>query len=362
MKSKLSILLLGIAGWFASQPANACTGITLKSKDGTTIVARTIEWGGSNLNSQYVIVPRGYTAQSYTPEGINGMKFTARYGYVGLAVEQKEFIAEGVNEAGLSAGLFYFPSYGKYEDYNASEKENTISDLQLVSWILGNCATLDEVKEAVRWQIKDALGFPVEDASLDVFTVPGAPGRPGQLYAVAANNSALRPLMLAFAEAKLDLAVVDIPEMAQRNLAILCEKPGRGVAFFSLSDEGGLLTFSGGGDLYASRRIEVSLASLRQADGERRAQLYERVVLEIQRTLDTFDRQFGHLPIDRLYLGPLPGAEELQKELAESVYVPVENFALSNVMDLSLQPDLLRPEVQASALLAIGAALRPFSS
>ena len=93
MKSKLSILLLGIAGWFASQPANACTGITLKSKDGTTIVARTIEWGGSNLSSQYVIVPRGYTAQSYTPEGINGMKFTARYGYVGLAVEQKEFIA-----------------------------------------------------------------------------------------------------------------------------------------------------------------------------------------------------------------------------------------------------------------------------
>ena len=78
------------------------------------------------------------------------MKFTARYGYVGLAVEQKEFIAEGVNEAGLSAGLFYFPFYGKYEDYNASEKENTISDLQLVSWILGNCATLDEVKEAVK--------------------------------------------------------------------------------------------------------------------------------------------------------------------------------------------------------------------
>ena len=150
MKSKLSILLLGMAGWFASQPATACTGITLKSKDGTTIVARTIEWGGSNLNSQYVIVPRGYTAQSYTPEGINGMKFTARYGYVGLAVEQKEFIAEGVNEAGLPAGLFYFPSYGKYEDYNASEKENTISDLQLVSWILGNCATLDEVKEAVK--------------------------------------------------------------------------------------------------------------------------------------------------------------------------------------------------------------------
>ena len=150
MKSKLSILLLGIAGWFASQPANACTGITLKSKDGTTIVARTIEWGGSNLNSQYVIVPRGHTEQSYTPDGMNGMTFTSRYGYVGFAVEQKDFVAEGLNEVGLSAGLFYFPNYGKYQDYDFTEKEKSISDLQLVSWILGKCKTVDEVKEAVK--------------------------------------------------------------------------------------------------------------------------------------------------------------------------------------------------------------------
>lgn len=56
------------------------------------------------------MVPRGYTERSYTPNGVDGMTFTARYGYVGLAVEQKEFIAEGLNEVGLSAGLFYFQS------------------------------------------------------------------------------------------------------------------------------------------------------------------------------------------------------------------------------------------------------------
>lgn len=129
--------------------ANACTGITLTAKDSTKILARTIEWGGSDLNSQYVIVPRGYTAQSYIPGGVDGMKFTSKYGYVGLAVEQKEFIAEGLNEKGLSAGLFYFPKYGKYEDYNAAEKEQSIADLQLVSWILGECANVDEVKDAI---------------------------------------------------------------------------------------------------------------------------------------------------------------------------------------------------------------------
>ena len=139
-----------VASFAVSLPVNACTGITLTSRDSTAIVARTIEWGGSDLNSQYVIVPRGYTQHSYTPDGTQGMSFTARYGYVGLAVEQKDFIAEGINEAGLSAGLFYFPNYGEYETYNPSQKDASIADLQLVSWILGQCATIDEVMESVR--------------------------------------------------------------------------------------------------------------------------------------------------------------------------------------------------------------------
>ena len=130
--------------------AGACTGITLTAKDSARIVARTIEWGGSELNSQYVIVPRGHTGRSYIPGyTLEGMKLVAQYGYVGLAVEQKEFVVEGLNEAGLSAGLFYFPGYGKYEAYDESRKQQCVTDFQLVSWILGTCATVDEVKETV---------------------------------------------------------------------------------------------------------------------------------------------------------------------------------------------------------------------
>ena len=90
--------------------SEACTGITLKVEDGSSVLARTIEWGGSDLNSRYVIVPRGYSQSSYIPGGEKqGMVFTAKYGFVGLSVEQEEFVAEGINEEGLSAGLFYFP-------------------------------------------------------------------------------------------------------------------------------------------------------------------------------------------------------------------------------------------------------------
>lgn len=132
------------------QKADACTGITLTAKDSARIVARTIEWGGSELNSQYVVVPRGYVQHSYVPGyTLNGMKMVAQYGYVGLSVEQKEFVVEGLNEVGLSAGLFYFPGYGQYEAYNEEVKEQSVTDLQLISWILGSCVTIEQVKEAV---------------------------------------------------------------------------------------------------------------------------------------------------------------------------------------------------------------------
>ena len=101
------------------------------------------------MNSLYVVVPRGYTSQSMTPDGATGMRFKTKYGYVGLDVEQSDFVTEGLNEKGLSAGLFYFPEYGKYEPYSKENAYRSIADMQLVSYILGTCATVDEVKEAV---------------------------------------------------------------------------------------------------------------------------------------------------------------------------------------------------------------------
>ena len=162
MKQKLSITLWVVLTLitFFPRELKACTGITLRAKDGSRIVARTIEWGGSNLNSQYVVVPRGYKQQSYIPGGTTeGMIFTARYGYIGLAVEQEQFVAEGLNEAGLSAGLFYFPQYGKYETYNSKEKASSIADLQLVSWILGSCRTVDEVKESIKHIQEETVSY-----------------------------------------------------------------------------------------------------------------------------------------------------------------------------------------------------------
>ena len=141
----ISALLLLLA----SAECFACTGITLTATDGSRVVARTVEWAASPMQCGYVVVPRGYQLQSLTPEGQDGLSFTSRYGYVGIWTEYEAIVVEGVNEKGLSAGLFFFPNYGKYPDFDAAKKSSTLSDMQLVSWILSQFSTIDEVKEAI---------------------------------------------------------------------------------------------------------------------------------------------------------------------------------------------------------------------
>ena len=153
--------------------SEACTGISLAAKDGSKVVARTIEWGGSLMDSYYVVVPRGYACRSFTPGGADGMEFVSKYGYVGLSVVKEEFVAEGLNEAGLSAGLFYFPGYGEYEEFDESLKNSTLADLQFVSWVLSSFSTVEEAVAAindvhvvsivpgastVHWRIADSTG------------------------------------------------------------------------------------------------------------------------------------------------------------------------------------------------------------
>ncbi len=170
---KLNFILLGIIAIVGIRfDAIACTGITLKSQDGTNVVARTVEWAAGESPSDYLIVPQGFEQQSMLPDGTrSGIKYITFYGYVGLASE--DYVIEGLNEAGLSAGLFYFPKYGSYPKYDPSQKDITISDTEFVAWILGNFETVDDViaalsnirvvatdarAENLHWRVADKYG------------------------------------------------------------------------------------------------------------------------------------------------------------------------------------------------------------
>lgn len=217
-----------------------------------------------------------------------------------------------------------------------------------------------ELKSAVRWRLKEFLEYPVEAATVDVVSVPSdqAAARGRSVYAVSARNQDIEARMKLFAQAKLDLRVIEIAEMAQRNLAALFETDHRAVAMLSFSEEGGLLTFTARGELYLSRRIEISLDQLLGVRSEMRDQLFERIALELQRSLDHFDRQFSNIPLARLLLAPLPEELGLVSYLAANLSAPVEAVNLGDVLDFHEVPELREASEQILRWHTLGAALR----
>jgi choloylglycine hydrolase len=55
-------------------------------------------------------------------------------------------IVDGINEAGLYVGLFYFPGYASYSDATKDNTARAMAPHEYANWLLGNFATVDEVK------------------------------------------------------------------------------------------------------------------------------------------------------------------------------------------------------------------------
>jgi MSHA biogenesis protein MshI len=220
----------------------------------------------------------------------------------------------------------------------------------------------NELKTAMRWRLKDMLDFHVDDATFDVLAVPAdkeTASRPQSMYVVAARNQLIEQRQAAFEKSGLHLNVIDIPEMAQRNVASLLEQEGRGLALLSFDSTGGLLTITYAGELYLARRIDVTLEQVMQADDVEGGALHDRITLELQRSLDHFDRHYRHIALSRLVLAPLGDAgQALQRYLSENLYVPIETIELGDLFDISRVPQLSQLHTQQRQLLTLGAALR----
>jgi MSHA biogenesis protein MshI len=145
--------------------------------------------------------------------------------------------------------------------------------------------------------------------------------------------------------------------MAQRNIAALFETEGRGLALLSFDERGGLLTFSSDGELYLARRLDITSGQLLDANENIRQQYIERVELEIQRSMDYFDRQFHYITLGKMLVSAPQGARLVQL-FANSLGLPVEELNLAESFNLSAAPALLHNDFVIEALPAIGAALR----
>ncbi len=175
-----------------------------------------------------------------------------------------------------------------------------------------------ELKEAIRWRVRELVSFNVDDAILDVFAFPeeAAKGRRTCFVAVA-ERRLLQPQVDAFRDGRLNLRSIDITELALRNLIPdECEEP---VAVLYAQGPIGVIAVLKAGRLFLSRRVELqSLSDDRSID---------LVLLQLQRSMDYFDSQLGQGVVNTV-LSCMPAEFEREglRRLQEMLPFPVHRL------------------------------------
>jgi MSHA biogenesis protein MshI len=248
----------------------------------------------------------------------------------------------------------------------------------------------EELKAAARWQIKELVDVGVDELTLDVMHVGGDVDRPNtastrQLFVVAARNSAIQALTDGAAAITEQIGIVDVWETALRNLlaaqARADDLAARACAAVHIDTHHCLLVVCAGDELFYTRRLEGDHKLLARARGEQvEAPATELplgfeyqpggtfdggtlqdspLVVELQRSIDVWERSWPDLPLTRLYVVMADHAAEvaalIQRELGQRTVAldPLVAFA----------PGAPAPEGDAARSLAaciplLGAALR----
>jgi len=216
----------------------------------------------------------------------------------------------------------------------------------------------EELRAAVRWRIKDQIDFHIDDAIIDVFDIESQRARGGSrmMYVVAARASEIQKQVDLLNDAGLTIEAIDIAELALRNLTAQMPQDIEGNVLVAFDRESGAISLTQQATLYMFRRIPVGSDRLRSSTGTDVTDLLDRVVLEIQRSLDYYESHFTSPPIRHITLAPMeqeiPGmVEYLEKELPLSVSV----MDFNSFLDC---PDIIPQAVQARCSSAVGAALR----
>ncbi len=220
-----------------------------------------------------------------------------------------------------------------------------------------------ELRAAMRWRLRDSIDFRVEDAVIDVFDIPpqsrGSQGR--MMYAVAARRSAVdaQSSMLVGLP---HFDVVDVPELCLRNLVSLLPASANGMAMLHLGETTASVVLVRGKTFYFARQMNLQLSLGSAIEGGAGAGSGfgrlnpENVVLELQRSLDYYERHFDQPPITRIAIAPCgERAAALAADLGEESSFDVTVLDLNTALHCETP---VSAETQAQCLLAVGAALR----
>ncbi|MFN0065940.1 MAG: linear amide C-N hydrolase [Chlamydiales bacterium] len=126
----------------------ACTDFLLQATDQNVVVGRSMEFG-LLLNSEIIIHPSGERQVSRLETGRDGKSWLSQYAYVGCTYFGFDKIIDGMNDQGLSVEGLWLPGT-EYPKISLKDPSNIIAFEDVGDWLLGTCANLDEVKQALQ--------------------------------------------------------------------------------------------------------------------------------------------------------------------------------------------------------------------
>ena len=211
----------------------------------------------------------------------------------------------------------------------------------------------EEMAEALRWRVKDLISYSIDSAIVTLFPLPEDSNRSGRkmIYAVVAEKSEIERSIKLIEEIGLTLKSIDIQELAHRNLAERVSDDNRGVAVISLNDGKGNIQLFKGPDLYLTRKFDV-----RYSGGLFEELPSEQLVLEIQRSLDYYERQMGQVPPRDIFLtGENISPDKISEELSGGIAGQLGILSPESLLTVS---DSVDETLLQTCVPAIGAALR----
>lgn len=247
------------------------------------------------------------------------------------------------------------------------EKLNCVSMMELGSYQLlmveAPDVQPDELRAAIRWKIKDLIDFHVDDAVVDVFEVPDTKGtgKNKMMYVVVSRSTTVKTRIDLLVNSGMNLGVIDIPELALRNIASLLPEDVGGVALIYIGPDRGLITITRQSTLYLSRRIDKGFNALpdtamHSSDPDLIRDWLDGIIVEVQRSLDFYESHFSKPQVSSIVIIPLPPAiEGVAEYIRSQLEIPTRVLDVNSLIDVQ-QP--VPADVQTRCILAIGAALR----
>jgi len=197
-----------------------------------------------------------------------------------------------------------------------------------------------ELLQAIGWKLKDLVSYDVSAAVVDVFDMP-ASTRTAQRHvnAVVANEAVVGGYVERIRASGLELQVIDIHDLASKSFSEAYALTGQTYALLQFGDNEGLLSIYHDGDLYFSRDLKMGVLDMDAEAGEEES-LYDRLLLELQRSMDYFESHYGMGQVQALQVFPqTAGTEKAATYLQNYVAYDIDFIAVKHVGDTGVALD-----------------------